>query len=149
MSKAFTKEDDAEPERVTRSRSASGLPPGTVNYMTADGAKRIAEEMEKLRDLNPERAAEMERILSSARIVEAAVTPPNEVLFGTTVELLDADNRSRMLRIVGVDEIDFHSTYVSWFSPTGRSLLGSEVGQRVKLKVEGEIKAFTIARIIP
>ena len=69
MSKAFTKEDDSEPERNTRVRSISGLPPGALNYMTADGARRMEEEIEELRGTAPERAAEIQRILASATIV--------------------------------------------------------------------------------
>ena len=40
MGKAFTKEEKEIPERAVRRRPGSGLPPGAVNYMTADGAVR-------------------------------------------------------------------------------------------------------------
>jgi hypothetical protein len=69
MSKAFTKEDDSEPERVTRMRSTSGLPPGALNYMTADGARRMKAKVAEIRDTEPERAADIQRILDSATIV--------------------------------------------------------------------------------
>jgi len=36
----FIKEDVDLPERSGRKRSASGLPPGATNYITARGAKR-------------------------------------------------------------------------------------------------------------
>jgi len=41
MSRAFVKEDVDLPERIGRKRSASGLPPGATNYITAPGAKRM------------------------------------------------------------------------------------------------------------
>src|SRR5205814_5816772 len=37
MSRAFVKEDVDPPERSGRKRSASGLPPGATNYITARG----------------------------------------------------------------------------------------------------------------
>lgn len=51
-SKAFKKEDDALPERFIRMRSTSGLPPDAVNYMTADGARRVRTEFAGTRDGN-------------------------------------------------------------------------------------------------
>ena len=45
MSRAFVKEDVDPPERSGRKRSASGLPPGATNYITARGAKRLREEL--------------------------------------------------------------------------------------------------------
>ena len=44
MSRAFVKEDVDLPERSGRKRSASGLPPGATNYITARGAKRLRDE---------------------------------------------------------------------------------------------------------
>jgi len=52
MSRAFIKEDADPPERSGRKRSASGLPPRATNYITADGAKRLCEELQKLRAAN-------------------------------------------------------------------------------------------------
>ena len=49
MSRAFIKEDVDPPERSGRKRSASGLPPGATNYITAGGAKRLRDELQKLR----------------------------------------------------------------------------------------------------
>ena len=43
------KEDVDLPERSGRKRSASGLPPGAINYISARGAKRLRDELEKLR----------------------------------------------------------------------------------------------------
>ena len=147
MSKAFTKEDDSEPERNTRIRSLSGLPPGALNYMTAEGARRLESEHAGIGNTQSERAAEIQRILDSATIVKPSTGLPEEVLFGTSVEVRSADGNSRAFRIVGVDEVEFDPTWVSWLSPIGKSLLGAVVGQRVRLDVEDEARAFTIVRI--
>ena len=50
--RAFVKEDVDLPERSGRKRSASGLPPGATNYITARGAKRLRDELQKLRVAN-------------------------------------------------------------------------------------------------
>jgi transcription elongation GreA/GreB family factor len=147
MSKAFTKEDDSEPERNTRVRSLSGLPPGALNYMTASGAGRMEMEIEEIRETEPQRAAQIRRILDTAMIVKPPTDHPEEVLFGTSVEVRNADGHSRTFRIVGVDEVEFDSSFVSWISPIGKSLLGAVVGQRVMLDLYGEPTAFRVIRI--
>ena len=68
MSRAFIKEDVDPPERSGRKRSASGLPPGATNYITARGIKRLRDELKQLRAANSssERIVELEQILASA-----------------------------------------------------------------------------------
>jgi hypothetical protein len=65
MSRAFVKEDVDLPERSGRKRSASALPPGATNYITARGAKRLRDGLHKLRaaNANSERIIELERHL--------------------------------------------------------------------------------------
>ena len=72
MSRAFVKEDVDLPERSGRKRSASGLPPGATNYITARGAKRLRDELQKLcaANANSERVAELEQILASVHVVD-------------------------------------------------------------------------------
>ena len=147
MSKAFTKEDDALPERSTRTRSASGLPPGAVNYMTADGARRLRAELAQLSGADRERTSEIERILATATIVELPAELPKGAVFGAKVEVREADGRMQSFRVVGVDEVNLEPGWVSWISPIGRSLLGAEPGQRVTLEVDGESRKFTVVRI--
>ncbi|HZR78326.1 MAG TPA: hypothetical protein VFA58_03915, partial [Chthoniobacterales bacterium] len=72
MSRAFVKEDVDPPERSGRKRSASGLPPGAANYITARGARRLRDEIEQLRSTKAdnERLAQLKEILDSAQIVD-------------------------------------------------------------------------------
>ena len=48
MSRAFIKEDVDVYERPGQRRSQSGLPPGALNYMTPEGARRLRARLEKL-----------------------------------------------------------------------------------------------------
>lgn len=107
----------------------------------------MKDEIARIREVEPEHAADMQRILDSATVVEPPAELPKEVLFGMTVDVRHAEDHSRTFRIVGVDEIETDPNGVSWLSPNGKSLLGSVVGQRVMLSVDGEPTNFTVTRI--
>ena len=135
MSRAFVKEDVDPPERSGRKRSASGLPPGATNYITARGAKRLRDELQKLRAANAgsERIIELEQILASAHIVDPPDAPSNSVTFGATVTVTDKEGAAETFTIVGVDELNFERDGISWISPVGKALLAADMGDWIKL----------------
>jgi len=135
MSRAFVKEDVDPPERSGRKRSASGLPPGATNYITAHGAKRFREELNKLRSANAssERIIELEQILASAHVVDPPSAPSNSVTFGATVTVTDKEDATETFTIVGVDELNFELDAISWISPVGKALLAADMGDWIKL----------------
>ena len=135
MSRAFIKEDVDPPERSGLKRAASGLPPGAINYITARGAKRLRDELTKLRGAKVinERVAELEQILASTQIVDPPETLSNSVTFGATVTVKDKQGKTETYTIVGVDELDFESDAVSWISPIGKALLAVDNGDRITL----------------
>src|SRR3954454_23258526 len=104
VSRAFVKEDVDPPERSSRTRTASGLPPGATNYITARGARRLRQELEQLRRANAPGAAELENILSSVTIVERPDEPSESVAFGASVTLEDQAGETQTYSVVGVDE---------------------------------------------
>jgi transcription elongation factor GreB len=55
-------------------------------------------------------------------------------LFGATVRYANAAGVSRVVSIVGTDEIDLNHT--SWVSPLGRALMKSPAGDRVNCRAE-------------
>ena len=156
MSKAFTREVDDAPERNARTRQSSGLPPDAQNLMTADGAQRLRDELDRLlledrpraaRLADPEeraremahlnqRIVEVQGLLRSATIVPPLTEAPGTVCFGATVEFRGADGRVSKIRVVGVDETDPERGWVSWLSPLARALLGASCGQRISLPTE-------------
>ena len=135
MSRAFIKEDVDLPERSGRKRSASGLPPGATNYITARGAKRLRDELQKLRAANAvsERVTELEQILASVHVVDPPDAPSNSVTFGATVTVKDKKGATETFTIVGVEELFFERTAVSWISPLGKALLAADMGDWIKL----------------
>jgi len=140
MSRAFVKEDVDVPERSVRARSASGLPPGTLNYITAHGVQQLREKLAALRNAsgneNAAQIEELEQILDSVTIVETPGSPPETATFGTAVTVRNADGDLRTYRIAGVDEVELSEDTVSWISETGKALLGTEIGDRVSLDPE-------------
>src|SRR5437588_6113251 len=136
MSRAFVKEDVELPERSGRKRSASGLPPGATNYITARGAKRLRDELRKLRAANASsnRVAELEQILASVHVVDPPDPASNSVTFGATVTAKDKKGRTETYTVVGVDELDLEPDAISWISPIGKALLTADMGDWITLE---------------
>jgi transcription elongation GreA/GreB family factor len=137
MSKAFTKEDVEPAQRSGRVRTASGLPPGATNYITAAGARRLQQELENLRtsgEGNQAQIDELAQILASVTVVELPAEDDGTVCFGATVTLRDVAGAVETYRIVGVDELRFEPQGVSWISPLGKTLLAAKLGDRITLE---------------
>ena len=63
--------------------------------------------------------------------------PRAHVFFGATVRYANAAGTERMVRIVGVDEIDLNRNHISWKSPLARALMKSGPGDCVVLHAPG------------
>ena len=148
MSRAFIKEDVDPPERSGRKRSASGLPPGATNYITARGAKRLRDELEKLRVPNAgsERIVELDHILASVHVVDPPEPASNSVGFGATVTIKDKKGLAETYTVVGVDELDLEPDAVSWISPIGKALLAADMGDAIRLADGRTAKIVKIER---
>lgn len=147
VSRAFVKEDVDPPEPSGRKRSASGLPPGAINYITASGAARLRRELEKIRGERGKRVeqiAELRETLGSVTVVE----PPDEagasVAFGARVTVRDAQHHEKTYRIVGMDELSFYPDAVSWISPIGKALLIATLNERVTLDPKSPVRVVKI-----
>ncbi len=167
MNKAFTKETESEealPEFV------DALPPGTKNYMTPEGAARLADELAELRDVERPRLVKAETEASSKKrlrevdqriqfivkrlqiteVVDQSKRKNREqAFFGASVTYADADGdgAEHMVRIVGVDEARHEMGEVSWVSPIARALNGAWQGDVVKLSRPGGAEEIEILKI--
>src|SRR5215471_13030971 len=148
MSRAFVKEDVDPPERSGRKRSASGLPPGATNYITAHGANRLRDELQSLRASNAgsERIIELESILASVHVVDPSDPASNSVGFGATVTVKDEKGLTESYTIVGVNELDLEPDAVSWISPMGKALLAADMGDSLKIADGRTAKVVKIER---
>lgn len=61
----------------------------------------------------------------------------SHVFFGATVRYANGAGTERVVRLVGVDEIDLDRSYISWLSPLGRALMKSRAGDVVVLRAPG------------
>jgi transcription elongation factor GreB len=155
MSKAFTRESDDLPDVPVVARQRSPLPPGTKNYLTRDGARRLREELDRLVQVerprqratpdNPEAKSQLQvldqridylqRSLQSAVVVAPPIGPEPGVRFGASVTVRDRSGGESRYRIVGVDETDIERGWVSFLSPIAKALLNARLGERVRLKL--------------
>ena len=166
MSKAFTRESDDAPELPVRPRRPSPLPPGARNYLTADGAQGLREELNRLINIERPRLAAsdndegkrqlqsmderidyLQQTLGSAVVVNPPAVPDDQVRFGATVTVRNQCGEESRYRIVGMDETDIGRDWVSWLSPIAKALLNARVGQLVRIKLPGGEEQLEIVSV--
>jgi transcription elongation factor GreB len=67
--------------------------------------------------------------------------------FGATVHYANAARVSRVVSIVGTDEIDLNRNHISWVSPLGRGLMKSAAGDNVALQLPGGTEYLTVLEV--
>ena len=70
-----------------------------------------------------------------------------QVFFGATVRYANAAGAERVVRIVGLDEIDLDRNHISWKSPLARALMKSGAGDRVVLHAPGGTEPLQILEV--
>src|SRR6188474_1860413 len=69
------------------------------------------------------------------------------VFFGAAVRYTNALGTERVVRIVGLDEIDLDRNYISWMSPLARALMKSGPGDSVALHAPGGTEQLDILEV--
>ena len=69
------------------------------------------------------------------------------VFFGATVRYTNAAGTERVVRIVGLDEIDLDRNYISWMSPLARALTKAGPGDSVSLHAPGGTEQLDILEV--
>lgn len=75
----------------------------------------------------------LQRRLDRIKVVEGTPADPNRVYFGAWVTLVDDDENERCYRIVGADELNPSSGFISIDSPLALALIGKQLDDRVEL----------------
>ena len=177
MSKAFTRESDADEDEV-------GLPPlpaGGKNYITPQGYARLRSELLDLIDnerpkvvdivhwaaSNGDRSENGDYLYGKKRLREidrrirfltkrleiAEVTDPSahfgkdQVFFGATVTYVEEAGDERTVTILGIDEADSLKGEVTWISPIARALLKAREGDVVKLVTPVGAQEIEVLRV--
>ena len=66
------------------------------------------------------------------------------IFFGATVRYANAAGTERVVRIVGLDEVDLDRNHISWMSPLARALMKSGPGDSVVLYAPGGTERLQI-----
>ena len=153
MSRAFVKDDGPGDQPLVPPRVP--LPAGVANYVTPRGLRLLRDELAELEaersrlQAEPSRAAselvviagrisELTARIASARVIDPADQPQDEVRFGATVTVRTmkggTPGEKRRFTIVGVDEASVEEGRVAFVAPIARALLGRRVGATASLK---------------
>lgn len=177
MSKAFTKEKDAEEDDI----DLSPLPVGGKNYITPQGYAHLRAELLDLIDSerpkvveivywaasNGDRSENGDYLYGKKRLREidrrirfltkrleiAEVVDPrihhgsDQVFFGATVTYMDDLGVQRTITIMGIDEADSRQAQVSWVSPVARALLKAREGDEVALSTPSGMRLLEITEV--
>ena len=94
------------------------------------------------------RIRQLEALLSTAQVVDISKLSGSKVVFGATVEIVDADTDERkILTIVGEDESEAPAGLISYLSPLARGLIGKQEDDFVSIKLPGGVKEYEIASV--
>jgi transcription elongation factor GreA len=107
-------------ERIRRAKEFSD----TVDNAEYDEAKTEQSFVEG-------RIQELERMLSSAKLIEEPKTRADYVRMGSHIKVVDPEGEEETYYLVGSHEADPRKGLISNESPIGRSLIGKRVGDEV------------------
>lgn len=109
-----------------------------AEYETAKEAKRQLET----------RIGELERRLTTARVVDTREIPEGKAYLGATLELKNLDNGETIrYTLVAQDEADFNQGKISVTSPLGQGLLGKAEKEKAEIQVPAGKLKFQILKI--
>lgn len=86
--------------------------------------------------------------LSRAQIVDTSTLPKGEVVFGSTVEVMDLEfGDKEEFVLVGAGEEDYDEGRILVTSPLAQGLIGAKVGDKVEIDVPAGKMRFEILEI--
>ena len=177
MSKAFTKESDADDDEL----QLPALPAGGKNYITPLGYATLRDELLDLIDnerpkvveavhwaaSNGDRSENGDYIYGKKRLREidrrirfltkrleiAEVSDPavhfgsDQIFFGATVTYVDDQDVERTVTIKGIDESNSAVGEVSWISPIARTLLKAREGDELKFVMPDRVGDIEVLKV--
>lgn len=162
MSRAFVREGAPEVPVVVPPRPP--LPAGVANYVTPAGLAALRAERAEVERQRAEIDAEdpdagrtremltgrlrllVERIARS-QVVDPAAVARDDVRFGATVTVREADGSERTVQIVGVDQAAGGGDTVAFTSPFARALTGKQAGDTATLKTPAGDRDLSIVAV--
>jgi transcription elongation factor GreB len=89
----------------------------------------------------------LQKRLPDLKVVNDAPTDPCKVFFGAWVTLEDSDGAQTVYRIVGADELDPASGWISIDSPMSAALLGKQTDDEIIVKTPAGIARYYIVAV--
>jgi len=95
------------------------------------------------------RIVEINDLIARANVIDVTkLEKKDNVIFGSTVSLVDLDNREKKTyKIVGKDEADLTKNYIYFRSPIGKALIGKNKKDLVIVNTPSGEKNFEITEI--
>ena len=100
----------------------------------------------QLREID-RRVRHLRRRLEDMVIVDQPPSDPSRVFFGAWVQIADEAGGERLVRIVGPDEFDMETDFISMDSPLGRALLRKCIDDEVTVKLPAGERTFVVLDI--
>jgi len=86
--------------------------------------------------------------LSRAEVVDCSSVNCDRAVFGTVVTMLDLDEDNEVTyQLLGQEESDVKKGIISVVSPLGKSIIGKEVGDEVRVVTPGGVRELEIIEI--
>ena len=95
------------------------------------------------------RIIEINDLIARANVIDVTkLEKGNNVIFGSTVYLIDLDNnKKKTYKIVGKDEADIAKNYIYFKSPIGKAQIGKSKKDFVTVKTPSGEKNFEITEV--
>lgn len=95
------------------------------------------------------RIREIESKLSNSQVIDVTkITPSGKVVFGTTIQLDDLEQKKQVkYKIVGEDESDAKAGKISFLSPLARILIGKNQGDEIEIEAPEGKKNYRIVSV--
>jgi len=164
MSRGFVKESDQEELPIIPARAP--LPAGATNYVTPTGLAALRAEAEALEadkaalptDNEDEhrrattvidgKLSLLQQRISSARVVDPAAQPQEEVRFGARVTLrFGSTGKEQTIQIVGVDEANVKEKKIAFTAPIAKAITGLWAGETADFRMGGKAEKLEVLGI--
>ena len=95
------------------------------------------------------RIREIESKLSNSQVIDVTkITPSGKVVFGTTIQLDDLEQKKQVkYKIVGEDESDAKAGKISFLSPLAINLIGKNQGDEIEVEAPEGKKNYRIVSV--
>ena len=90
---------------------------------------------------------DIEGKISRAQIIDPKTLTGNKIVFGSTVTLLDDDDKPIKYQIVGQTEADASKGRISYSSPIARAMIGKQVEDEIEVTVPAGDKFYLVDKI--